>query len=113
MSKDSDLYHFLTLKRTNGRPPKPMNPQPGVGSGADLIGKVQGGAGATDGCDHGQVAVLAGDVQRRVAVAVLLVGVAAVVQQAADHLHLAPPHRQVQRRVAVLQDGDSRTSFSL
>lgn len=57
-----------------------MKPQQGVSSRADLVGQVQGGAGAADCSDHGQVAVLAGNVQRRVAVAVLLVGVAAVVQ---------------------------------
>lgn len=57
-----------------------MWPQQAVSSGADLVGQVQGGAGGADRSDHGQVAVLAGNVQRRVAVAVLLVGVAAVVQ---------------------------------
>lgn len=74
----------------------------GSGGATHLVGEVQGGAGAADGGHHQQVPVLAGDVQWRVAVPVLLVGVAAAPQQAADHLHLAPPHRQVQGRVTVL-----------
>lgn len=82
-------------KENKWKPMKPMKPQQGVSSGADLVGQVQGGAGAADCSHHGQVAVFTGNVQRCVAVAILLVGVAAVVQQAADHLHLAPPHRQV------------------
>lgn len=74
-----------------------------------LVGHVQAGFGTADCHDDGQVAVLTGDVQRRVAVAVLLVRVAVVSEEAADHVHLTPPHSQVESSVAVLNTHTQNT----
>lgn len=68
-----------------------------------LVGQIKAGIGAADCHDDGQVSVLAGDVQRRVAMSVLLVHVAAVSEEAADHLHLTPSYGQVEGCVAVLK----------
>lgn len=67
-----------------------------------LVGEVEAGLGVADCRDYGQVPVLAGDVQRRVTMAILLVQVAVVLEEAADHFDLTPPHGQVEGCVAVL-----------
>lgn len=69
-----------------------------------LVGDVQDGSGGAERGHQGHVSVLAGDVQRRVAVAILPLQLTAPRQQALDHLQLAPPHRQVQGRAAVLRE---------
>lgn len=68
-----------------------------------LVGEVEAGLGAADRRDDGQVSVLTGDVQWRVAMAILLVQVAVVSEEAADDFNLTPPYGQVEGRVAVLE----------
>lgn len=67
-----------------------------------LVGEVEAGLGIADRHDDRQVSILAGDVERRVSVAVLLIHVAAVSEEAADHLHLTATHSQVESSVAFL-----------
>ncbi|KAF3851423.1 hypothetical protein F7725_013195 [Dissostichus mawsoni] len=67
-----------------------------------LIGEVEASFGAAYRRDNGQVPVLTCNVQRRVAMAILLVQVAVVSEEAADHVNLTPPYGQVERCVAVL-----------
>lgn len=75
-----------------------------VGSGCPhLVGEVKAGLGAADCHDNGQVSVLTGDVQRRVAMAILLVQVTVVSEEATDHFNLTPPYGQVEGCVAILK----------
>lgn len=75
-----------------------------MGSGCPhLVGEVKAGLGAADCHDNGQVSVLTGDVQRRVAMAILLVQVTVVSEEATDHFNLTPPYGQVEGCVAVLK----------
>lgn len=68
-----------------------------------LVGEVEDGLSIADRHDDGQVSILAGDVERRVSVAVLLIHLAAVSEEAADHLHLTATHSQVESCVAFLE----------
>lgn len=70
--------------------------------GAHLVGQVQARLGAAHCRDDRQISVLAGDVERRVAMAILLVQVAAPPEEAADDFDLTAANRQVERSVAVL-----------
>lgn len=75
-----------------------------MGSGCPhLVGEVEACLGAADRHDNGQVSVLTGNVQWRVAMAILLIQMAVVFEEAADHFNLTPPYSQVERCVAVLQ----------
>lgn len=75
-----------------------------VGSGySHLVGQVEAALGAADRHDNGQVSVLTGNVQRRVAMAILLVQVAVVSEEGADNFNLTPSYGQVEGSVAVLE----------
>lgn len=68
-----------------------------------LVGEVEAGLGAADRHDNGQVPVLTGDVERRVAMAILLVQVTVVSEEATDHFNLTPSYGQVEGGVTVLK----------
>lgn len=81
-----------------------INPMKRCGSGqTHLVGQVQVGLGVAHGDDDGQIPVLAGDVQRRVSMAILPVQLAVVFEEAADDVQLTAAHGQVQGGVAILQ----------
>lgn len=68
-----------------------------------LVWEVEAGFGAADRRDNRQVSVFAGNVERCVTMAILLIQVAVVSEEAAYHFHLTPPHGQVEGCVAVLE----------
>lgn len=80
---------------------------------AHLVGKVEACLGTADRHDDWQVSILTGYVQRCVAMAILLVHIALVSQEAADHFNLTPPYSQVEGCVAILGTAHSKTQVQV
>ncbi len=75
-----------------------------VGSGCPyLVGEVETGLSAADRRDDGQISILTGDVQRSVAMTILLVQVAVVSEEAADYFNLTPAYSQMKGCMAILE----------
>lgn len=68
-----------------------------------LVGEVKAGLGTADCHDDRQVSVLTGNVQRCVAMAILLVEVTVVSEEATDHFNLTPSYCQMKGCVAILE----------
>lgn len=68
-----------------------------------LVGEVKAGLGTADCHDDRQVSVLTGNVQRCVAMAILLVVVTVVSEEATDHFNLTPSYGQMKGCVAILE----------
>lgn len=71
--------------------------------GTNFVRNIQIGFSSTDLHDHRQVAVLAGDVQGCVAMAILVVYITMMAEQTLDNFNLTPPHCQMQGNVTVLK----------
>lgn len=69
---------------------------------AHLVGQVEACLGVAHRRDDSQISILAGDVEGRVAMAILSVQIAALSEEAADHFYLTPTYGQVESCVSVL-----------